>query len=69
MNGGLMPEDFKTLINRLFEHAVKHFELLKNALEREEYDTADFTAQVVVLTLTKLRALINSNLRYFRKEE
>jgi len=64
-----MPEDFKTLVNRLIEHASNHFELLRNALEREEYDTADFTAQVIVLDLTKIRSLINSSLRYLKESK
>jgi len=64
-----MPEDFKTLINRLLEHSAKYFELMKTALEREEYDTADFTAQVVIQALVNIRTLINSNLKYFKGKE
>jgi len=63
-----MPEDFKTYVNRLYEHAKKHVELLKNSLETEEYDTADFLAHVVILDLTKLREIINTQLRFSKKQ-
>ena len=62
-----MPEDFRTYVLRLYEHAVKHVSLLKNALEGEEYDTADFLAQVIILDLTKLREIVNTQLRFSKK--
>ena len=62
-----MPEDFKTFLSRLYEHARKHVEMLKNALEAEEYDTADFLAAVAVNDLTKLREIINAQLRFVKK--
>ena len=64
-----MPEDFKTYISRLYEHAKKHIELLKNALESDEYDTADFLAQVVVQDLVKLREVINTQLRFSKPQK
>ena len=62
-----MPEDFKTYIDRLVAHAEKHFNLLKDALSKEEYETADFMAQIVVLDLTKLREVINARLIFSKK--
>ncbi|MCC5989914.1 MAG: hypothetical protein LM558_00190 [Thermosphaera sp.] len=63
-----MPEDFKTYVNRLYEHARKHIELLANALNNEEYDTADFLAHVIVMDLTKMREVINNQLRFSKKQ-
>jgi len=63
-----VPEDFKTYINRLIAHAEKHFNLLKDALSMEEYETADFMAQIVVLDLTKLREVINARLIFSKKQ-
>lgn len=62
-----MPEDFRTYVLRLYEHAKKHVELLANALNSEEYDTADFLAQVIILDLTKLREIVNTQLRFSKK--
>jgi hypothetical protein len=64
---GHVPEDFKTYVARLYEHAAKHMSLLKNALEGEEYDTADFLAQVIILDLTKLREIVNTQLRFSKR--
>ena len=63
-----MPEDFKTYVNRLYEHARKHVDLLANALSNEEYDTADFLAHVIVMDLTKMREVINNQLRFSKKQ-
>lgn len=63
-----MPEDFKTYVDRLYEHARKHIELLANALKNEEYDTADFLAHVIVMDLTKMREVINNQLRFSKKQ-
>jgi len=62
-----MPEDFKTFINRLYEHARKQIDMLKTAIDNEEYDTADFLAAVAVNDLTKLREVINNQLRFVKK--
>jgi len=62
-----MPEDLKTYIIRLYEHAKKHLEMLQPAIQNEEYDTADFLAQVVVQDLVKLREVINPQLRFSKK--
>jgi hypothetical protein len=62
-----MPEDFKTYIGRLYSHAAKHMNMLSEALTNEEYDTADFLAQVIILDLTKLREMINTQLRFSKK--
>jgi HEPN domain-containing protein len=64
-----MPEDFKKYISRLYEHAKKHIGLLKDALESDEYDTADFLAQVVVQDLVKLREVINTQLRFSKSQK
>jgi len=66
--GVSMPEDFKTFISRLYAHARKHIEMLEESLKNEEYDTADFLASIVVNDLTKLRELINTQLRYAKKQ-
>lgn len=63
-----MPEDFKTYVERLIAHAEKHFNLLKDSLSKEEYETADFTAQVVILDLTKIREVINTRLIFSKKQ-
>jgi hypothetical protein len=62
--GVCVPEDLKTLITRIFEHAKKQVELLEDALANEDYDTADFLASVAVMDLTYLRSVINSLLRF-----
>jgi hypothetical protein len=41
--------------------------MLSEALTNEEYDTADFLAQVIILDLTKLREMINTQLRFSKK--
>jgi len=62
-----VPEDFKTFITRLYGHARRHVEMLEEALKSEEYDTADFLAAVAVNDLTKLREIINAQLRFVKK--
>jgi len=62
-----MPEDFKSFINRLYEHAKKHIDMLRQALDSEEYDTADFLATIIVNDLTKLREIINNQLRFSKR--
>jgi len=63
-----MPEDLKTYVERIFEHAKKQMELLYDAIYMEEYDTAEFLAQVVVLDLTKLREVLNSQVLLSQKQ-
>jgi hypothetical protein len=65
---GDVPEDFKTYVIRLYEHAKKHVDFLANSLQSEEYDTADFLAHIVILDLTKLREIINTQLRFSKKQ-
>jgi len=64
-----MPEDFKTYITRLYEHAKKHIEMLQSAIQNDEYDTADFLAQVVIQDLIKLREVINTQLRFSKSQK
>jgi len=66
--GASLPEDFKTFVARLYEHAKKHVELLKPALDSEEYDTADFLAAIIANDITKLREIINTQLRFVKKQ-
>lgn len=63
-----MPEDFKTYIQRLLVHAQKQLEMAAKALENEEYDTLEFLAHVAVLDLTKLREVVNTQLRFSKKQ-
>ena len=63
-----MPEDLKTYLVRVFEHAKKHVLLLEDALKNEDYDTADFVASVAVMGLTELRSKINSLLRFSQRK-
>jgi hypothetical protein len=62
-----MPEDLKTYMERIYEHAQKQMELLYHALYNEEYDTAEFLAHVIVLDLTKLREVLNSQVLPYQK--
>jgi len=66
--GGILPEDIKTYIMRIFAHAKKQIELLEDALNKEEYDTADFLASIAIMDLTQLRSAINSFLRFSQKK-
>jgi len=63
-----MPEDFKTFVARLYQHAKKQLELMEKAIEAEEYDTVDFLAQVTVVDLTKLREVVNARLNFSRRQ-
>lgn len=62
-----MPEDLKTFLIRLFEHANKQLELMRKAIEHEEYDTLDFLAQVAIVDLTRLREVLNLQLRFTKR--
>jgi len=64
-----VPEDLKTYITRLFEHALKQLDLAKRALEVEEYDTFDFLLSVSVNDLVKIRSVISGVLRFKPQEK
>lgn len=59
-----MPEDLKTYILRVYEHARKHLGMMSDCLNEEEYDTCDFLASVVVNDLIELRNKFNALLRF-----
>jgi hypothetical protein len=67
--GGPMPEDLKTHVMRIFYHAKKQIELLEDALNKEEFDTADFLASIAVMDLTELRSRINALLRFTQRQQ
>jgi hypothetical protein len=63
-----LPEDLKTYIYRVYNHAKKQLELLEEALKNEDYDTADFLASVAVMDLTEMRSKLNTLLRFSQRK-
>jgi len=63
-----MSETLETVIARIVAHAKVQMQCIENAVNNEEYETAEFCAGVLSHVIIELRRLLGHKIRYLKQE-